>query len=272
MREVCKLLKIDKLHTSRYKPSTNPVERLNRTINSMLGKLVSERQTDWDLWLPYVMAAIRASKQESTSFSPNYLMIGREARAPIDLVLGTGEMCDDATQSYCDFVENMESRMSRAYEMVREHLGEAAQRNKRYYDLNVKPTKYNIGDLVYYYNPRQYRGRQDKWSRKFSGPYKVIRVPGPVNVEIQRTPQSKSLVVHIDKVKPYVERNEMMETVVPKVQIIQPSLTKTTDEDSAESDVELPSNIADVITFDEAQELRRSRPRRTTRVPVRFRE
>ena len=270
MREVCQLLQIDKLHTSRYKPSTNPTERLNRTINSLIGKVVSERQTDWDLWLPYVMAAIRASRQESTSFTPNYLMMGHEVRAPIDLVLGTGNVPSPSQNTYCDFVENVEERMSQAYEMVRKHLGEAALRNKRRYDLRVRPAEYKVGDLVYYYNPRQYRGRQDKWSRKFSGPFKVIRVPGPVNVEIQKTPLSKALIVHVDKVKPYVCRDEAAESVHDDEH---PVVDSDADEyDSSESESRPAVQTADVITFNEDQELRRNRPRRNVRVPARFRE
>jgi hypothetical protein len=107
MREICRLLQIDKLHASRYKPSTNPVDRLNRTINSLIGKVVNERQTDRDLWLPHVMAAIRASRQETTAFTPNYLMMGREVRAPIDLVLGTGNVPSSTAVTYSDYVEGV---------------------------------------------------------------------------------------------------------------------------------------------------------------------
>jgi len=61
MRNICRMLEIDKLRTTTYKPSTNQVERLNRTINSVLGKTVAENQRDWDIRLSFVMAAYRAS-------------------------------------------------------------------------------------------------------------------------------------------------------------------------------------------------------------------
>jgi len=53
-----------------------------------MGKVVDEDQRNWDLCLPYVMAAYRATVHQSTSYSPNYLMLGRETRAPADLVYG----------------------------------------------------------------------------------------------------------------------------------------------------------------------------------------
>jgi transposase InsO family protein len=48
-KEMCRLLGIDKQRTSPYRPAANgQAERQHRTINSMLGKIVSENQTDWD--------------------------------------------------------------------------------------------------------------------------------------------------------------------------------------------------------------------------------
>jgi len=44
MREVCRLLQIDKLHTSSYHTACNSA--CERTLNSLLGKVVSSRQTD----------------------------------------------------------------------------------------------------------------------------------------------------------------------------------------------------------------------------------
>jgi len=129
-------------------------------------------------------------------------MFGREVHAPVDLVYGCPEVQPCLT--YNDYNEEMKSRMQVAYTLVRENLHHAALRSKRYYDLRVKPSKYQPGDWVYYYNPRKFAGKQDKWSRKFSGAYLVVKALGPVNVMLQRSPHSKLFCTHIDKVKPYV--------------------------------------------------------------------
>jgi transposase InsO family protein len=58
--EICRILHITKLRTTAYKASTNgAVERLHRTMNAMLGKVVADHQKDWDEHLPFVMAAYR---------------------------------------------------------------------------------------------------------------------------------------------------------------------------------------------------------------------
>ena len=147
------------------------------------------------------MAAYRSSRHDSTAYTPNFLTLGREVRAPVDITYGTGPV--DTSESYDGFVEDVQIRMQTAYDLVRQHIGEAAQRNKRYYDIRVKPARYKLGQWVYYFNPRRYKGRQDKWSRKYTGPFCVVRVLGPVNVELQLKRRSKPFIVHIDKVKPF---------------------------------------------------------------------
>ena len=265
MREVCKLLDIDKLHTTAYKPSTNAaIERFHRTLNSMIGKVVNERQDDWDLMLPYVMAAFRSSVHESTGYSPNMLMLARENRAPVDLMYGTGDVPDEQVATYDDFVENVRDRLQTAYTLVRENLGQAAVRNKKYYDMRVKPAKYKRGDWVYYFNPRKFKGRQDKWARKYTGPFCVVDVPGPVNVKLQKNHRSRSFITHIDKIKPYhgdvpsqwLDVNEVVVAESPS---------------ACNEPIELELEIPDVVTFNKNQEFRRNRPRRQADKPLRFR-
>ena len=279
MREICKLLEIDKLHTTPYKASTNSVlERFHRTLNSMLGKVINERQSDWDLMLPYVMSAYRSSRHESTGFSPNLLMFSRENRAPVDLVYGTGDLPTEAT-NYDDFVENVKDRMQTAYDLVRKHIGEAALRNKKYYDMRVKPVKYNVGDWVYYYNPRKYQGRQDKWCRKYTGPFCVIRIPGPVNVELQRNKKSRAFIVHIDKVKPYLGTRPSDWLNVAERSSNEPDNSRIaeaisqTPHESLNDSVVVSSDVQppDVITLNTDQEFRRNRLRRQVQLPRRYR-
>ena len=93
--------------------------------------------------------------------------------------------------------------MREAYALVREHLKVVAERNKRTYDLRVRTRQYQVGDWVYYFNPRKLVGRQDKWRRKYTGPFLVTKVIGPVNVTLQRSKRAHPFCTHVDKLKPY---------------------------------------------------------------------
>jgi len=200
MREVCQLLHIDKLHTSSYHPACNAqIERQHRTLNTILGKVVSEHQTDWDEWLPYVAAALRASPSESTGYSANLLMLGREVNTPADIAYGIVE--PQGNVNYDDFVETVRERMQEAYNVARENLEVAARRNKRYYDMKVNQRTFEAGDSVYYYNPRRYQKRSEKWARKYTGPFVVEKVLSPVNYLLRRLPRGKPFVSHVDKLR-----------------------------------------------------------------------
>jgi len=52
---------------------------------------VGHNHRDWDEKLPSVAFAYRTSVHESTGFTPFYLMYGREASLPADLVYGSVE-------------------------------------------------------------------------------------------------------------------------------------------------------------------------------------
>ena len=144
----------------------------------------------------------------------------------------------------------MEARMKSAYSDVRRHLGEAASRNKKYYDMRVTPKQFKTGDLVYYFSPRKYQGRQDKWMRKYSGPFEVIKTLGPVNVVLQKSPRSVPFTTHIDKVKPF-----------PSEQYDENTEATGSQEVGGSYDVNTPTGSGGT-----------ERPRRQIKLPARFRE
>jgi len=200
--ELCKALQIDKLRTSSYRPQTNgAIERFHRTLNSMLAKTVSDSQRDWDLCLPMVLAAYRASPHSSTGYSPNFLMFGRENLAPLDLIYGFPAEEIEIQDSYDSFVWQHQQRSREAYQNAREHLQVVAERSKKEYDMKVKLIGFKEGDWVFYYCPRRVQGKSPKWQRWYSGPYLLTKLIGPVNAVIQLTARSKPKVVHLDKLK-----------------------------------------------------------------------
>ena len=200
--QLMKWLEIDKVRTTPYKPSTNGcVERLHKTMNSMLGKVVSESQRDWDERLPLVMAAYRASPHSSTGFTPNRIFLGRENRMPLDLAMGLPREESNGGIDMNDFVSRQQEMAEDAYGLVRDHLQVAAERRKRSYDVRVKETRYSRGDWVWYYYPRRYTRKSPKWQKMYTGPYLVIREIPPVNYVLQKSQRSTPFVVHCDKLK-----------------------------------------------------------------------
>ena len=116
MNEVCRQFGIEKLRTTPYKPSTNQVEWCHRTMNSILAKTVS-----------FALAAFRATRPNSTGYTPNFLVLGRKVRALPDIVYGNPE--DEPDEDYDSFVEKMRENSDCAFSEVRISLQKSAERN-----------------------------------------------------------------------------------------------------------------------------------------------
>ena len=186
-------------------------------MNSIFAKTVDEHQRRWDEQLPFVMAAYRATRHEGTNYSPNLLVLGREVRVPVDLMFGPPE---EDVKSYDSFVEERRTRMTSAFAEVRSTLRQNVERNKRYYNLSVKPKVYEAGQWVWYFNLRKFRGTQMKWRRQYEGPYLVLRVLSPLTVKIQKSAKARPRTVHVDKLKNFVgepPKSWLVTRIVPEV-------------------------------------------------------
>jgi len=201
-RELLTWMQVEKLRTSPYKPSCNAVvERFHRTLNSMLGKVVSDSQRDWDEKLPFVLAAYRATPHESTGMSPNKLFLGHEVRMPLDVIMGLPLEEASIYNTPHQYLAKLQENMTEAYEIARRRLRVCAERRKKYYDASVKTQTFRVGDWVYYHYPRRFRSRSLKWQKAYTGPFLIVRMIEPSNCVLQRSAKSKGFVTHIDKLK-----------------------------------------------------------------------
>jgi len=224
-QQLCHLMKIDKVRTTAYQPSTNgQIERFHSTMHHMIAKWVIENQRNWDETLPAVAFAYRTSENEATGFTPFYLQYGREARIPADLVYGDVRGPEE-TQG--DFAADRVDHLRAAFHLAREHLHAAARRRKQHYDLRARPQKFSVGARVWCLNPRPYKARYRKWQSPYCGPFEITRQLGPVTFEIRRNGNSKPWTVHIDKLKPYEAEAEPPAEEQPATeQSDPPSLTR----------------------------------------------
>ena len=145
-QQLNQMLEIDKVRTTAYKPSTNGnIERFHSTLHSMMAKLIDTKHRHWDDWLPSIAFAYRTSVNEVTGYTPFYLMFGREARIPADLMYGAPPNSEQAPASYPEFVDDQQTRLRKSYHLTRTALQHHAQRCKKAYDLCTKPNSYPVG-------------------------------------------------------------------------------------------------------------------------------
>ena len=116
----------------------------------MLGKVINELHRDWDERLPQVLAAYRASPHSATGFTPNRLFLGRDARMPLDLVMGLPAQQEDDFRTNEEYIRKTKEQTEECWNLARQHLRVAADRRKMAYDIRVKSSDFHVGDRVWH--------------------------------------------------------------------------------------------------------------------------
>ena len=201
--ELCNVLQIQKSRTTPYHPQADGlVERSNRTLLSMLSIVVDEHPQTWESHLRAVCMAYNTSIQPTTGYSHFFLMFGRKARLPIDIMYGTGQADNFAVDR---FVNDVSVVLENAYQHVRNTMGFKQDRQKELYDCKRHGEFYKAGDLVWLHSPVVPRGASRKLHRPWTGPYKIIKRLADVTYRIQNCNgrrRRRRLVVHFDRLKP----------------------------------------------------------------------
>ena len=202
-KEVCKLLEIDQERTTPYHPQSDGlVERMNRSLEAMLSMFVSPSQRDWDHYLPFLMMAYRSAMQETTGYSPNMMMMGREAELPVDLVMGRPEE-EERVHCETEYVENLSKKLETVHDFARVNIKLSSDRQKKYYDHKAQLKQFHQGDAVWLHNPARKKGISPKLTRQWEGPYTVITRLSDVTYRIQLSARSKPKIVHFNRLKEY---------------------------------------------------------------------
>ncbi|KFD60515.1 hypothetical protein M514_27302 [Trichuris suis] len=198
-QDVCQELGIKKTRTTPYHPSGNEqAERMNLTIWDTLAKSTITEERDWDMVLPKVMMAYRATTHSSTGQSPYRMMFGRQCRLPEDII-----DCDSTPRRAPKrYIEQLIRALDEVNGKVQSRIAKEAARHKRYYDRCANPQQFKIGDLVFLFLPRVLQGRNKKFRKPWVGPYVIIDQLSSVTYRIQRCSYRRDVqVVHADCLK-----------------------------------------------------------------------
>ena len=145
-RQLHKLTGVSKSRTSPYHPQGNgQVERMNRTLLSMLRTLPELKKRKWDESLNKMIHAYNCTKHEATGYAPYYLLFGRTPRLPIDLVFN---LKDCAQEDYNTYVQNWQHDMKEAYQIAQQNATKTTERGKEYYNRRVSGGVLQPGDRV----------------------------------------------------------------------------------------------------------------------------
>ncbi len=115
------------------------VERFNRTLVAMLSAFVNDDHSNWDEQLPYVLMAYRATEHETTGFTPNICMLGRETTCPLDIMYEMPSNIQTVPSS--QWVWELKEKLELAHAQVRENISSSMHRQKGYHDRSLSYEK-----------------------------------------------------------------------------------------------------------------------------------
>ncbi|KAL5516845.1 hypothetical protein EMCRGX_G002271 [Ephydatia muelleri] len=201
IKEICNLLHIEKTRTTAYHPQSDGlVERFNRTLLSMLTTCGRSHPFEWEDHIRKVCFAYNTSVQATTGYSPFFLMFGRQARLPIDLMYGT-ECGNSVIKTVPEYVTKLSEAFVEAYAAVRDTMGAKLQRQKEFYNKKIHGDPHKPGDFVLLFNPAVPKGGSRKFHSPWTGPFKIVERVSEATYHIQNTVDGKTSIVHFDRLK-----------------------------------------------------------------------
>ena len=146
-KEILELSKIRKVRTTPYYPATNgQCERFNKTLIHMIGTMPSEVKCSWEDWVATLCHAYNCTVSGVTGYSPFYLMFGRLPKLPIDIEYNVA--VEKEASTYTAYVRDLTKRLREAHERAQELIEKESNRQKGYYDRNVRCATLREGDIV----------------------------------------------------------------------------------------------------------------------------
>jgi hypothetical protein len=162
---------------------------------------VDSNQKDWDIFLPAVLFAHRASPAtKSTGHSPFMLLYGREPTLPLDVQLTVSQKYPSTARDHLSLlIQKLEVARSAAIEKLTSYKEKMKQQS----DKSVLVKDFKIGDAVFVYTPKVKLHTSKKLSMLWTGPYIITEQVSDVLFKLRRLSDNKavSVPVHMNRFK-----------------------------------------------------------------------
>lgn len=163
---------------SRYHSQANPVERVNRTINSAIRTYVREDQRMWDTKLSEIEMILNTSKHTSTGFTPYFITHGTELSET-----GNDHRLSRHHQetSEGEREEQRKQNFTKIYDIVKNNLNKAHESSTKHYNLRSRrfSKAFSVGQLVYRKNMKP-SSAVENYNAKYGQQYLPCKVKAKV--------------------------------------------------------------------------------------------
>lgn len=174
MQQVTYCFDIDTPFIPVYHPESNPVERKNRELKTMLAILVQNEHRTWDEHLPSVRFAFNSTHTDATGYTPAYLTFGRELRAPRDCIYDFRKVVE--AENFVPRITPYLLQLKECLVDAKQHLMREQDKRKEVADKHRKPATFKVGDKVLvrtHVLSKKDKGYTSKFAPRRDGPYVV---------------------------------------------------------------------------------------------------
>ncbi|CAD6216032.1 GSCOCG00011241001-RA-CDS [Cotesia congregata] len=192
--------------TPPYHPQADPVERVNRVLNTMMIAFLNEDHREWDQHISQFRFAHNTAFHSSIQATPAFLNMGREPATTAQLrqdLLGDPDLVHRPVREWQARMRQLDNLRN----SIVHALDTAFQRQAQYYNQRHRNREFQVGDLVWkkhfvFSNPA--RNISAKLSDKFHGPFRVSRKISRVVYELSDLGGRVVGNYSIQHLKPYV--------------------------------------------------------------------
>ena len=142
--------------------------------------------------------AYNTSIHSTTGYSPFFLMYGKEAHLPVDIVYGTQPSVLSTVDTY---VQRCRKLLEESFDRVRVHLSAGHQKQKQIYDKRIHGDPYKVGDTVWLLDSVVDKGQSRKLHHPWKGPYYVVKKIAECDYQIKSVTDECEQIVHFNRLK-----------------------------------------------------------------------
>jgi len=186
---------------SYHRQCNSQAELFNKIIAQYLSTAVNEDTTDWELYVPALAFAYNTSFHCFIQTTPFSLTFGIEARLPAFFAPDMQRLHGDTAS------DDLLARLQYARQLVVMSNLVATDQQKAYFDKSATHHDYHEGQLVLM-EDFALLNKNKKLAPKFLGPFKILSVKGPHNVELLLT-NGRKIVINITRIKPYFSSSNL---------------------------------------------------------------
>ena len=190
-------LHISALHSTAYHPQGHAVvERVNRTVQEMIGKTLLQLHTTWHQTVWSVTFAYNQCVHSSTGYSPFYLMFARDPKSPLEVLLRkpTPPSAMPEVSAVETYLIRVLDGLHAAFNTIRDSLltkeAKVNDKNRALLKSLGQTILFNVGDLVTWTNALHTPGDRDTFAPRSLGPFRILQRYGAGCYKIEMLGQS----------------------------------------------------------------------------------